>query len=531
MTAAAAQHLVAGIAMLPVERIQPSPSNPRKTFAGIDELADSVRAQGVLSPVLVRPLGEDFELVFGERRWRAARLAKLESIPAMVRELSDKEVLEIQIVENSKREDVHPVEEAEGYRQLHELHGYSVEEIALKVAKSKRTVYERLQLCKLVEAVRTSALSGELPASHAVLVARLPAALQEEATKKILEGDYRGTMSFEAARDFLHRDYTLGLAEAPWDLKDATLVPAAGACSSCPKRTGNQPELFADVPKKDTCTDPGCFKEKKTAYVKLTLAKAEADGKLTTTAAEAKKAIKSGEYVDLDEKRWVEGKGQVSIREQLGKKADKLEATLAPAASGVQQLARKEDIEKLLPKVKPAPAQPDWQAENKKRQEEREKGERLARALIAEVVKKVEAKGLSKAAWLLLAEEQLGRDANDGMVRTRLGREPSDDLEKDTAELRKLVAKMSQEQLQGLVLEGLLLDHEFAFVGKPKGGFIRDVAAAYGVDEKKVAEKMKAQLAAAAKALAKGVVDKDGEVHQVVAKKPAAPAPKKKAKK
>src|SRR2546421_543324 len=126
-TAAVVQPQAPIVHLIPPGHIKPSPSNPRKTFSGIDELAEDFKVRGVLQPVQLRPLGADrFELVFGERRWRAAKAAKLEALPAFVREMGDQEVLELQLIENSKRSDIHPMEEGEGYQQLHEKHGLSV---------------------------------------------------------------------------------------------------------------------------------------------------------------------------------------------------------------------------------------------------------------------------------------------------------------------------------------------------------------------------------------------------------------------
>jgi ParB/RepB/Spo0J family partition protein len=138
------------VEMLPLALVRESPSNPRKTFTGIDELAEDVKLRGILQPVLVRAAGsKEYELVFGARRFRAAKAAGMEAIPAFIRALSDEETLEIQLVENSKRADIHPLEEAEGYHLLHEKYGHSVDEIAAKVGKSRSAVYQRLALRKL----------------------------------------------------------------------------------------------------------------------------------------------------------------------------------------------------------------------------------------------------------------------------------------------------------------------------------------------------------------------------------------------
>jgi ParB/RepB/Spo0J family partition protein len=302
--------------------IAPSPTNPRKAFdkAALEELTASVRSHGVLQPVLVRPWPKDrkapkgwlgppaFELVAGERRHRAARAAGLSLIPALVRELNDTEVLEIQVIENLQREDLHPLEEAEGYERLLALGrdggvggggGASVDELAAKVGRSKAYVYARLKLCALTPEARKLFLEGDLNPSTALLVARIPVPeLQVEAAKKILEGDYQdGPMSVREASEFVQEHYMLRLGEAPWPVADAMLVPKAGPCTTCPKRTGNQAALFDDVKSADVCTDPKCFGSKKEAWRAQQLAAAAATGREIIAGAAAKKA-KPHEYSD-----------------------------------------------------------------------------------------------------------------------------------------------------------------------------------------------------------------------------------------
>src|SRR5574338_691436 len=175
----------ATIQLIPPAMIAPSPSNPRKTFDDIEELAADLKMRGMLQPVLVRPKGKTFELVFGERRWRAAKLAGLEHVPAMVRDLDDAHVLETQLVENCKRKDVDPLEEAEAYEQLHTKHGYHVEELAAKVGKTKAFVYARMKLLAMGKEARQAYRDGLITASTALLVARVPAKLQSYAVKAI----------------------------------------------------------------------------------------------------------------------------------------------------------------------------------------------------------------------------------------------------------------------------------------------------------------------------------------------------------
>jgi ParB/RepB/Spo0J family partition protein len=272
MTAAQSQTTPAAVIswMLP-ENIRESPSNPRKTFLEVDELAEDLKLHGMLQPVLVRPVGgEDgghYELVFGARRLRAAKKAKLGQVPAMVRILDDREVLELQIVENSQRSDVHPLEEAEGYERLHTKHGLSVEELAHKVGKSKAAVYARMKLLALCPEARKAFYAGLLTPSTALYIARIPHAdLQKAALEEATHKQFDGVLpsAREVAR-FIQDRYMLHLADAPFETANAVLVPKAGSCSACPKRTGSQPELFSDVKSDDVCTDPKCWEAKRVA--------------------------------------------------------------------------------------------------------------------------------------------------------------------------------------------------------------------------------------------------------------------------
>ena len=171
---------------IPVICIHTSRTNPRKRFdeAALRELADSIRTHGVLQPILVRKRPKTtnvYELVAGERRWRAAKEAGLAEIPAVVRDLSDLEVLEIQLVENLERKDLHPLEEADGYRALHEKYGYTVETIAAKLGRSRKYVYDRIKLLQLTEEAREAFLEERITAGHAILLARLKPADQKRA--------------------------------------------------------------------------------------------------------------------------------------------------------------------------------------------------------------------------------------------------------------------------------------------------------------------------------------------------------------
>jgi ParB/RepB/Spo0J family partition protein len=304
-----------------------SPTNPRRTFdeAKLQEMADSIAKHGVIQPILVRPWPAEqalptplddvssplpkFEVIAGERRFRAARLAGLDAIPANIRQLTDNEVLEIQIVENLQREEVHPIEEAEGYQTLMQRTGCSAEELADKVGRSKAYIYARLKLTALCEAGREAFREGKLTASTALLIARIPGEqLQTEAIDAIID-DWHGPLSFRRAAQVIQNHYTLRLGDAPFDIFDADLVPDAGSCAGCPSRSGNHPELFADIEGTDVCTNPDCFQHKREAWAEIKRAAAVAEGKQVITGKDAEKIVPSyssnldyiqGGYIALD---------------------------------------------------------------------------------------------------------------------------------------------------------------------------------------------------------------------------------------
>jgi ParB/RepB/Spo0J family partition protein len=295
---------------IPLAAIALSPTNPRKRFDEhkLQELAESIRRHDVLQPILLRPrpdeapeLGKDYQLVAGERRFRAAMAAGLADIPATVRTLSDAEVLEIQVVENLQREDIHELEEAEGYEQLLKCkhangERYTVDEIAAKVGKSRSYVFGRLKLTALCPEARKAFYAGELDASRALLIARIGHHdTQRQALKEIGEGQFRGAMSYREAHQYIINNFMLKLSGAPFDIKDEELVAKAGACGPCPKRTGNQADLFGDVKSGDVCTDPKCFDTKRQAHYVVAARALEAQGFKVIAGDAAKKVLLSWE--------------------------------------------------------------------------------------------------------------------------------------------------------------------------------------------------------------------------------------------
>jgi len=157
---------------LPVAFLRPNRFQPRKNFApeDLNDLTESIREKGVLQPILVRPVkgeADSFEIVAGERRWRAAQLAKLHDVPVVVREMSDAESLELAIIENVQRADLNAIEEAAAYHELTDRFGYTQERIAKEVGKSRSHIANTLRLLRLPESVKAMLRDGRLSAGHA----------------------------------------------------------------------------------------------------------------------------------------------------------------------------------------------------------------------------------------------------------------------------------------------------------------------------------------------------------------------------
>lgn len=205
---------------LPINEIIPNKEQPRKTFdeGALQELADSITVHGVLQPLLVRPLlSGGYQLIAGERRWRASRMAGLKEVPVIIRELSDSEAMEIAIIENLQREDLNPIEEAEGLQALIDKCDYTHEQVAVSVGKSRPAIANALRLLKLPEEVRQMTKEGEISAGHArALLAFDNQAIMYEVAKQIVSDKLtvrdverlakRPTKSADKKQNAKHRD-------------------------------------------------------------------------------------------------------------------------------------------------------------------------------------------------------------------------------------------------------------------------------------------------------------------------------------
>lgn len=429
---------------IPISDVSESPLNPRRGFdkGALEELTRSVKDKGVLQPILVRPKGTGYEVIAGARRLRATELAGLATIPARVVMMSDEAALEVMVIENLQRADVHPLEEAQGYQALMERRpDYDVPALAAKVGKSEGYIYQRLQLLKLAPAVRKAFLKDAVTPSLALLLARIPASLQAEALEDV------GHLSTARAREEIQRQFMLELGNAEFETADPALVPKAGPCTKCPKRTGNQRALFDDVKSPDLCTDPPCFAAKRTAAAKQKLADARARGLRVLDEKQAQSAA----YMRLDEKTYLGGMGGKSPRQILGKKLGDVDVAAALVSrhgddSDPQyvELVGRKTVEKALRDLAKSGKVKDPMAAHRQEEAKRKAARALSRAVTTEALQQLREK-------LLVAPISMDTDALVSFIARHVGSDTYDEafLERHgAAELRR---GMRRELPNGLV--------------------------------------------------------------------------------
>lgn len=348
-----------------LEDLRVSKLNPRKHIdeGKLAELVESIKEKGVIQPILVRRIKgkPGAEIVCGERRYRAADKAGLQTIPAVLRELTDEQAMEIMVIENLQREDVHPLEEAEGYEALlKKKKGLRVEDIAAKVGKTKAYVYGRLKLCELIPANRKLFYAGKFAPSVALLLARVPKDLQLEAGKRIAQGKTETwvragePMSYAQAKKYIEERLMVRLKGAQFSTREKGLAGKT-SCAECPKRTGNQQELFADVAGKDICTDPQCFEEKKNAFAQRKVDELKKAGKTVMPPAEAKKlfsyqgADAADGYINVEEADYRTDGEKLRPLIKAGKAGDvKTVHAVHPFTGKVVEMVKSSDASKIL---------------------------------------------------------------------------------------------------------------------------------------------------------------------------------------
>lgn len=484
---------------IPIAQIHPSELNPRKQFGDLSELAASIREKGVIEPLVLRPGTTDgYEIVAGERRYRAAKLAGLEELPAIVKELTPQEALELALIENCQREDLSQLEEAEGFMQLHELFGLSADEIAKRTGKSKATVYARMKLCNLMPDARSALADGRLTPSTALYIARLPTSLQAKALAKCAPGS--DPLPARQVSATLQHEFMVRLEDAHFDVADEKLVPLVGSCTACPKRSGNARDLYPDVASADVCTEPSCFELKTDALYELRLEKARSKGYQILNAKQSAKLFApwSGErlahgvpYVDLADPCELDPERR-SWKKLIGR-VDGLAIVVARDPKvRPRELVTKDDANEALVKAghpfaqKKADEKQKAKARDYSNDEEfrkkRELRERVLNLAAAEVAKAV-AKKPSVSFWRELLRELVRYEfIVDEHFEKRHG------LESATARtVENLAQSMDEPQLRGMVAELLFLQIESYGGDKAANAFASEL----GIDVKALEAKAK----------------------------------------
>jgi ParB/RepB/Spo0J family partition protein len=465
---------------LDLDQIVASPFQMRKNFdeASLAELAESIRSKGVLEPILVRPIRSiladnqtqqkivdalglaEFELVAGERRFRAAKLAGLETIPAIIRQLSDRESAEIGAIENLQRKDLASIEEAEGFRILIENHGYTADSLAEKLHKSKSYIYGMLKLCGLPEVARQKLSSGELPISTAQLIARIPnEKLRAKAAEEIAAPQWSSEpLSFRQAKQRIEGSYMKELKGMIFKLDDADLLPTAGACTTCPKLTGNNRTEFPDG-RADICTDPGCLSQKISAYDKAEAERIAAKGYKVLSKSDAKKVFDwnnhvqpSSGYVLPSAKCDSDANGR-TYKQLAGKDAvqyvaidSKRKPHYLLKLSDIAPALKEEGIKVSTPKPSRS-SQYDYEAERLKHEKVEAIANRAMNKIAEEIVRTVEGGSLVTESLRWFAVQFLRYAGGIGDTAKRRGFADSD------KGIAAYVSDMQPWQVMGLILE------------------------------------------------------------------------------
>src|ERR1022692_3421958 len=495
---------------VPISILVESATNPRKRFdeKNLEELAASMRTQGILAPLLVRELEESkYEVVAGARRLRAAKLAELETVPVRVVKLTDAESIEAQVVENLQREDIHPLEESLGFKSLLQLGEptYTIASIAARAGKSEAYVHGRIKLADLIPPVAEAFLKDTIAIGHALLIAKLPDSQQQEAFNAAFRGMWTSdgnTQVLIPVRElaaWIESNILLQLASAPFDKQDETLVPAAGSCSNCPKRTGFNKLLLADV-RKDSCTDPQCFRAKIDAHVSKTL---ETKPQLVQISS----AWSTREGAPLGKNRYMELEIKKAKTNGTGSKvAPQQKPCQKMTEAVVMDGGRRGELVKVCadPSCRvhhPDTPSPEQVAKERAEERKRIEKEKLAittrHRILATILQRVSAP-LKKADLLAIAHYLVGHLSYSQVP--ALAKRHKVEAKKDSATaqelLTKQVSKYDESELCKLLLEISLLDSAYQRSTVSRDDVLMDAAKRYRVDTEKVQKAVAKEFAA-----------------------------------
>ena len=495
---------------LPISVLVESATNPRRRFNedNLRELAESFQSQGILAPLLVRELEEQkYEVVAGARRLRAAKLAALDAVPVRIVALTDAQAIEAQVVENLQREDIHPLEEALGFRALLELNdpAYTLATIAARAGKSEAYVQGRIKLTELIPPVAEAFLADRIGVGHALLIAKLPAAQQQSAFAAAFrsmwtsDGNQQVLIPVRELAAWIESNILLELASAPFSKQDETLVPEAGACTNCSKRTGFNTLLFSDV-RKDSCTDPACFRAKLDAHVAQTL---EAKPKLVqiSSAWSSREGAPLGRnrYVELEVKR-TKPNGNAAKLSPAQKPCEKMTEAIVMDGGKRGQLVKvcSDPNCRVHHPDRPSPQKQERErAEERKRIEQEKLAITIRHRILAAVLAKVAAP-LKKADLSQVAHYVLAHLPN-AQVQT-LAKRHKVEPDKSNASLESLLAKRiasyDEAGLCRTLLEVSLLDSAYQRGSQGSNDPLLESAKRYRIDTVKIEKAVAQQVAA-----------------------------------
>jgi ParB family chromosome partitioning protein len=485
---------------VPITALAESATNPRKRFdaKSLEELAASFKTQGVLAPLLVRELEErKYEVVAGARRLRAARLAELANLPVRIVKLTDAEAIEAQVVENLQREDIHPLEEALGFKSLLELREptYTIANIAARAGKSEAYVCGRIRLADLIQPVAEAFLKDQITIGHALLIAKLPASQQQEAFAAAFrgmwmsEGNMQVLIPVRELAVWIETNVLLQLASAPFDKQDEKLVPEAGSCANCPKRTGFNKLLFADV-RKDSCTDPQCFRRKIDAHVSKTV---ESKPQLVqiSSAWNTREGAPLGrkQYVELEIKK-TKSNGASTKLPPVQKACEKMAEAIVMDGGKRGQVVKvcADPSCRVHHPNTPSPQQVERERAEERKRIEKEKLTITTRLrILATVLQRVSAP-LKKSDLLEVAHYLLGHLSYSQVP--ALAKRHKVEVKKDSAPAQELLAKQvskyEESELCKLLLEISLLDSAYQRSTGSRDDVLMDAAKRYRVDTEKL---------------------------------------------
>lgn len=499
--------------IVPIGNVKPKANwNPRTVFdeMGLHELAVDIATHGIIEPLIVRPNGQGFLVVAGERRLRAATMLNMKELPVIVRDMTDQEAFEQTVSENLTRVNLHPIEEAEGFIRLQRDYLMEPREIARRTGKTSHYVVTQMVLANLSPAVRKGALDPSCPlqVGHLHVIAQVSNPdLQLRLMKSIIRPPHGGEMLSVKKAEGLLDQYQQPLSGAQFKLGDAELVKKAGSCFECPYNTTNLPrEAF---PKKDICTNVPCFQGKqKAAFVQLSKAPKsgievipEKQGNKLFDKWSERLHYRSG-YVMLDGSVYVGSKSK-TYREWF-KKGDDVPQTYAvfnPFTYRIEYIVSERDanaaINKIKAKLDPSRGKLNALTPQQKAAQKREKMEQEAKKLAVskmtlQVVERVESTTIEidppiARALLLGLQSYTFSEAIQHAAKRRNIELSDEEKSKQSYEKRIILQKklfeisesMETRQVFALAVEILLWEQTSFYSSNNK---MKDIATLLGID-------------------------------------------------